>query len=132
MLFDTSILLYADRFCPEVPSKNDLDLLDQFVVFAFVWAYSMRAQYQNVGWLVAQNYIMGTCGKEDIINAFNLYKTVSEADSPMTLLSVLSDKIMPLSASIIVTKKDNIDEQDEEGVFRNYLHFFKKNGFWSE
>lgn len=132
LLFDTSILLYADRFCPEVPSKNDLDLLDQFVVFAFVWAYSMRAQYQNVGWLVAQNYIMGTCGKEDIINAFNLYKTVSEADSPMTLLSVLSDKIMPLSASIIVTKKDNIDEQDEEGVFRNYLHFFKKNGFWSE
>lgn len=130
LLFDTSILLYADRFCPEIPSKNDLDLLEQFVVYAFVWAYSLRAQYVNVGWLSAQNYIMGTCSKEGIINAFNLYKTISEADSPMVLLSVLADKIMPLSESVIVAKKDNIDEIDEEtGIYQNYLHFFKENGF---
>ena len=75
LLFDTSILLYADRFCPEIPSKNDLALLDQFIVFAFVWAYSLRAQYYNVGWLTAQNYIMGTCNKEGIINAFNINLT---------------------------------------------------------
>ena len=131
LLFDASVLLYADRFCPEVPSKSDLELLDQFVDFAFIWAYSMRAQYRNVGWLVAQNYIMGTCSKEGVLNAFNLYKTISEADSPMTLLSVLSDRILPLPADRIVARQDNIDEQDEEpGVYRNYLHFFKDRGFW--
>ncbi|MBR0158218.1 MAG: DUF262 domain-containing protein [Clostridia bacterium] len=131
LLFDTSVLLYADRFCPEIPSKNDLDLLGQFLIYAFVWAYSMRAQYANVGWLTAQNYIMGTCNKEGIINAFNLYKTIAEADSPMTLLSVLADKIMPLSKDEIKANKDNIDEQDEEtGIYQNYLHFFAENDFY--
>lgn len=36
LLFDTAILLYVDRFCPERPEKADLDMLDQFVVLAFV------------------------------------------------------------------------------------------------
>ena len=130
LLFDTAILLYADRFCPERPAKADLDLLDQFVVYAFIWAYSLRAQYYNVGWLAAQNYIMGTCSKDGIINAFNLYKTITEADSPMTLLSMLSDRVMPLPANKIVAKQDNIDEFDEETeVYQNYLHFFNVNGF---
>jgi len=59
LLLDTSILLYIDRFCPERPTKTDLEMLYQFVMFAFVWAYSLRAQYYNVGWLAAQNFIMG-------------------------------------------------------------------------
>jgi len=59
LLLDTSILLYIDRFCPERPTKADLEMLVQFVMFAFVWAYSLRAQYYNVGWLAAQNFIMG-------------------------------------------------------------------------
>lgn len=132
LLFDTSILLYADRFCPEKPAKTDLDLLDQFVVFAFVWAYSLRAQYTNVGWLTAQNYIMGTAVKEGIVNSFNLYRTITEADSPMTLLSTLADRILPLSADMIVAnaKQDTIDEVDEEtGIYQNYLHYFDVNGF---
>ena len=132
LLFDTSILLYADRFCPEKPAKTDLDLLDQFVVYAFVWAYSLRAQYTNVGWLTAQNYIMGTAVKEGIINSFNLYRTITEADSPLTLLSTLADRILPLSADMIATnaKQDTIDEVDEEtGIYQNYLHYFDVNGF---
>jgi hypothetical protein len=32
LLFDTSILLYVDRFCPIHPSPADLKMLDQFVV----------------------------------------------------------------------------------------------------
>ena len=132
LLFDTAILLYADRFCPEKPAKEELDLLDQYVVYAFVWAYSLRAQYTNVGWLAAQNYIMGIATKEGIVNSFNLYRTIAEADSPMTLLSTLADRIMPLSADKIAanTKQDTIDEVDEEtGIYQNYLHYFDVNGF---
>ncbi|WML33416.1 DUF262 domain-containing protein [Clostridium sp. OS1-26] len=125
LLFDTAILLYVDRFCPERPEKMDLEMLDQFVVFAFVWAYSLRAQYYNIGWLSAQNYIMGN----DVKNSFNIYKIITEADSPVSLLSALSDRMNPLPIGYIVAKKDNVDEQDEEGIYQNYLHYFKTNKF---
>lgn len=50
LLFDTSALLYVDRFCPEThPSKEDMAQFEQFVVYAFVWAYSLRAQYFRLG-----------------------------------------------------------------------------------
>lgn len=124
LLFDTAILLYVDRFCPERPDKADLDMLDQFVVLAFVWAYSLRAQYYNLGWLSAQNYIMGN----DIINSFNIYKTITEADSPVSLLSSLSDRVNPLSLDKVVSKKDNIEEKEND-VYQNYLYYFKLNKF---
>jgi hypothetical protein len=126
LLFDTAILLYVDRFCPERPAKIDLEMLDQFVVFAFVWAYSLRAQYHNVGWQSAQNYIMGN----DITNSFNIFKIITEADSPVSLLSALSDTVNPLPSDSIAAKKDPLEDQDEEGVYQNYLYYFKKNKFW--
>ena len=133
LLLDTSILLYVDRFCPEKPSKADIDMLNQFVVFAFAWAYSLRAQYHNVGWLVAQNYIMGTKAKE-VANSFNIYKTITEADSPITLLSVLADNILPLPNNAVVkSKKDLKDlEEEKDGVHQNYLYFFKLHKFWRD
>ena len=71
LLFDTAILLYVDRFCPtERPSIKDKEMLEkQFVVYAFIWAYSLRAQYYNLGWQSAQNYIFGNGAK----NSFNIY-----------------------------------------------------------
>ena len=124
LLFDTAILLYIDRFCPEQPAKLDLEMLEQFVVFAFVWAYSLRSQYYNVGWLSAQNYIMGN----DITNSFNIYKIITEADSPVSLLSALSDRVNPLPIGSIMAKKDNVDDH-EDGTYQNYLHYFKTNKF---
>ena len=124
LLFDSAILLYIDRFCPEQPAKLDLEMLEQFVVFAFVWAYSLRAQYYNVGWLSAQNYIMGN----DITNSFNIYKIITEADSPVSLLSALSDRVNPLPIGSIMAKKDNVDDH-EDGTYQNYLHYFKTNKF---
>lgn len=135
LMLDTAILLYVDRFCPEKPSKADTDMLDQFVVFAFVWAYSLRAQYQNLGWQAAQNYIMGQSNK-DVLNSFNLYKIITESDSPIGLLSTLSDRIMPLSYSNLPLfdkkKESKIEdiEQKEQDVYQNYLYFFKKYNFW--
>ncbi|MBN1617718.1 DUF262 domain-containing protein [Candidatus Dojkabacteria bacterium] len=125
LLLDTAILLYVDRFCPtERPTKIDLEMLDQFVMFAFVWAYSLRAQYFNLGWLSAQNYIMGN----DLTNSFNIYKVITEADSPVSLLSDLSNRVNPLLNSNIKAKKDIVDEE-EEGIYQNYLHYFQENSF---
>lgn len=133
LMFDTAILLYVDRFCPNIPSKVDLELLDQFVVYAFVWAYSMRAQYHNIGWSVAQNYILGTSGK-DLTNSFNLYKVVAEADAPASLLNALADYIKPLhSIPETANKKDwrdNKGKTDANNPYTNYLCHFVDNGFW--
>ena len=131
LMFDTAILLYVDRFCPAIPSKTDIDYLEQFVVFAFVWAYSMRAQYRNVGWLVAQNYIMGTSKKDGIVNGFNIYKVIVESDSPNVLLSKMADMIVPLTTSKIKAKTDNWDEYKGD-IYQNYLYYFDKHKFWEE
>jgi hypothetical protein len=125
LLFDTSILLYVDRFCPDRPGRVDLDMLEQFVVFAFVWAYSLRAQYQKVGWQTAQNYVMGN----DVLNSFNLYGVISSADSPTSLLSSLSDMVNPLPISDLIEQEVGWDEKDEAGIYQNYLHYFKSNNF---
>ena len=136
LLFDTSVLLYVDRFCPEsYPTKEDMELFEQFVVYAFVWAYSLRAQYTNLGWLSAQNFIMET--NENLKNSFNMYKLIARQDTPTTLLSVLADKLTPLSDSDIKdgkkngrTNAGNLKEYDGDGVYLNYLHFFKVNRFY--
>lgn len=136
LLFDTSVLLYVDRFCPEsYPTKEDMELFEQFVVYAFVWAYSLRAQYTNLGWLSAQNFIMGT--NENLKNSFNMYKLIARQDTPTTLLSVLADKLIPLSYSDLKDGKkngrinaENLDEHDGDGVYLNYLYFFEVNRFY--
>jgi len=126
LLFDTAILLYVDRFCPVNPEKIDLEMLDQFVVLGFIWAYSLRAQYANLGWQSAQNYIVGN---DDVKNSFNIYKVITEADSPVSLLSSLCDQISPLSSNSVVAKKDNLDDKCEKGIYQNYLHYFESNKF---
>lgn len=126
LLFDTAVLLYVDRFSPtDRPAKTDLEMLDQFVQFAFIWAYSLRAQYYNLGWLSAQNYIMGN----EVINSFNIYKVITESDSPVSLLSELSDRVLPLRMDKILADTKNIDQKDADNVSQNYLHFFKKYKF---
>ncbi|MGI6369586.1 MAG: DUF262 domain-containing protein [Ignavibacteria bacterium] len=133
LLFDTAVLLYVDRFCPtERPSKIDIEMLEnRFVVHAFIWAYSLRAQYQNLGWQSAQNYIMGN----DKINSFNIYKMIADADSPASLLSSLSDKLSPLPKSAIRVKEyenmkeDLLNEKDENDIYQYYLHYFKEHNF---
>lgn len=129
LLFDTAVLLYVDRFCPsERPSKTDKEMLEkQFVVYAFIWAYSLRAQYYNLGWQSAQNYILGN----DVKNSFNMYKMITDADSPVTLLSSLSDKLSPIPILNIVAKTEGMDK-DVNGIFQNYLYYFKANKFIEE
>ena len=133
LLFDTAVLFYVDRFCPSIPSKTDLIYLDQFVVYAFIWAYSMRAQYKNVGWLVAQNFVMGEAKKNNVVNDFNIYQDISNSYSPGMLLSILAEKIQPL----ILNKEDRSSTYSEEefktdkenNTVSNYLYYFFKHDF---
>lgn len=133
LLFDSAILLYVDRFCSEKPTPTDLELLDQFVVYAFIWAYSMRAQYVNVGWLVAQNYVLGY-SKKEVINSFNIYKEISDSNTPVLLLSCLADKISVLPPNRVIKEKDYISENkdDENYIFNFYLNLFRHYGFWRD
>lgn len=132
LLFDTALLLYVDRFCPATyPTKVDVDLFEQFVVFAFIWAYSLRAQYSHLGWQSAQNYVLE---RNDKINSLNLYKIIVDSDTPISLLSMLADKLDPLPSAKIFEndRRVNIDEKDEDGVYKNYLYFFKMNTFYTD
>ena len=133
LLFDTALLLYVDRFCPATyPTQVDIELFEQFETFAFIWAYSLRAQYSHLGWQSAQNYVLE---RSDKINALNIYKIIADSDSPVSLLSLLADRLNPLAGAKLsdevkaVFVNDKVDVKGEDGVFTNYLHFFKVNRF---
>jgi hypothetical protein len=136
LLFDTALLLYVDRFCPATyPSKEDSEFFNQFVVSAFIWAYSLRAQYSHLGWQSAQNYVLEN---SDRINSFNIYKLIADSDNPISLLSVLADKLNPLSPDDIddgvyeKIKNGTIADTDEEGVSVNYFIFFMVNNYYTK
>lgn len=130
LLFDTSILLYVDRFCPTTfPDKTDLELFNQFVVYAFIWAYSLRHQYEKLGWSSAQNYILESGDKK---NQLNIYRLIIEADTPSALLSSLADKIVPMKGpGDKIDERDNEDEKyKDDPAYKNFRHFFKSNNFY--
>lgn len=136
LLFDTALLLYVDRFCPATyPTKVDTELFEQFVTFAFIWAYSLRAQYYSLGWKSAQNYVLERSEK-GIINSLNIYKLISNSDTPVSLLSSLADKLNPIKdiafEAIKKDKDSELDKPDKEGIYPNFLYFFKKNNYYSE
>ena len=136
LLFDTALLLYVDRFCPATyPSQVDIELFEQFEVFAFIWAYSLRAQYSHLGWQSAQNYVLGYSG--DKANSLNIYKIIVDSDTPVSLLSVLADKLYPLSEANLcpdlktAVNNNQVDNKGTDDVFTHYFHFFKVNRFYN-
>lgn len=136
LLFDTALLLYVDRFCPATyPTKTDTELFEQFVTYAFIWAYSLRAVYYRLGWQSAQNYILERAW--DVPNSLNIYKLITDSDTPVALLSALADALNPISRKEISegSAKEFLaceDAQPENGVYRHYLHFFKINRFLTD
>ena len=117
-LFDMALLLYVDRFSPATyPSRTEVSLFERFVRYAFVWAYSLRAQHYRLGWPSAQNYIMGKGG---LINALNIFKVISGSDTPTSLMSSLDELLVPLTWDKIKHSDRNIEK---------YLHFFISYNF---
>jgi hypothetical protein len=117
-LFDMALLLYVDRFSPATyPSRTEISLFEQFVRYAFVWAYSLRAQHYRLGWPSAQNYIMGKGGR---VNALNIFKIISDSDTPTSLMSSLDELLVPLTWDRIRHSDENKSE---------YLQFFISYNF---
>lgn len=93
------------------------------------------AQYYSLGWKSAQNYVLEKSDK-NIINSLNIYKQIIDADTPVSLLSNLADKLSPIKnvAFEVVHKgivNNSIDERDEENVYFNFLYFFKQNNYYA-
>lgn len=137
LLFDTALLLYVDRYCPATyPTRVDTERFEQFVIFAFVWAYSLRAQYSHLGWQSAQNYVLEK--NNNTINSLNIYKLIIDSDTPISLLSMLADKLNPLSYDDIYDgvykgiDDGTVKEKDSDGVLKNYLQLFKNNNYYTE
>lgn len=130
LLFDTALLLYVDRFCPATfPGKVDIELFNQFVIQAFVWAYSLRAQYEKLGWQSAQNYILEKESTKK--NSLNIYKLITESDSPASLLSTLADKLNPLTNGDLPKKFRNGLEPSLSNIPQDhYLNYFKDNQYY--
>ena len=133
-LFDIALLLYVDRFSPATyPSKVEISQFEQFVVYAFVWAYSLRAQRVSLGWPSAQNFIIES---GYLLNSMNIYKMITDSDTPTALMSALDEKLVPLTwdnlnRRLVKAKNDIISscKPDNEGIFPNYLHFFMSYNF---
>ncbi len=124
LLFDTALLLYVDRFCPATyPTKSDTEFFERFLIYAFIWAYSLRAQYYHLGWQSTQNYILGGSDK---INRMNIYRLIVDSDTPLSLISTMEDKLSPIASQIEANK---IEERDTDGIYTHYIHFFAKYNF---
>ena len=102
LLFDTALLLYIDKFCPEDQSQQDTDMLNQVIELIFLWAYSLRVQYYRLGWESAQNYILEEGNKR---NRLNIYRAIIQAYSPTALLNALRERLHPLPASMVNHQK---------------------------
>ena len=139
LLFDTALLLFVDRFCPPTfPSQVDIDTFNQFVTYAFVWAYSLRAQYVKLGWHSAQNFLLELDSSK--VNSLNIYKLITKADSPLSLLNNLADRIVPLTKKNLASKlqgginenKIQLSKVDDENIPTHYLHFFQEKGYYND
>ena len=99
----------------------------------YMWTVSVRAQYSHLGWQSAQNFVLG---QSDKVNSLNIYKLIADSDTPVSLLSILADRLSPLSYSMIEdTVKKGIDERtldalDEDGIVKNYIKLFRDNNFY--
>ena len=75
---------------------------------------------------------------KDVINSLNIYKVIADSDTPVSLMSILADRLNPLSSNSIYDRvykgieEGTIDIKDEGDIYQNYLHFFKENTFYFE
>ena len=63
-----------------------------------------------------------------------MYKIIEASDNPVTLLSDLADILVPLSKEDITFRCLNEEKikGKEEGIYKNFMHFFKSNTYYNE
>jgi hypothetical protein len=131
-LFNMAILLYIDRFSPLPPAKRDIDDLNEFINYAFVWAYSLRFQYKQLGWVSAKNYIVGSenNNSKKKKNAFNIYKTILESRSTKDLIRSLSKLLKVLKLSDRDEAYIYEDNEDKKENIDRLIDVFDKLKYW--
>ena len=134
LIFDLAILLYIDRFCPDIPAQIDIDNLNEFVKYAFIWAYSLRLQYiSRLEWDYVQNYVLNRNGKK---NALNIYRILVDSNSPSEVFRVLSDRLKPLSIEDIIKNgdknSDSIKDKISKDEYKNLIEKFEVCEYWEE
>ena len=88
-------------------------------------------QYEKLGWISAQNYIL-EIGNAEKRNSLNIYRQIIDADTPSSLLSSLADKIVHVlntKEDVDKLSDDEVDEIDDESIYKKYHHFFKIHNF---
>lgn len=66
-----------------------------------------------------------------------MYKLIADSDTPVSLLSLLADKLRPLSdgnlsKNVVKGIAEGTVDHIEGGIYTNYFHFFKANTFYSK
>ncbi|MCM4171842.1 DUF262 domain-containing protein [Arenibacter sp. TNZ] len=83
-LFDCALLFYIDKFQYENISRATEKL--------FVWAYSIRLNYQNLGFASIDNYV---------VNEINIFKEISQAITPDPIINLSIKNIDQIKGSNI-------------------------------
>jgi hypothetical protein len=69
-----------------------------------------------------------------------MYKIIEASDNPVTLLSDLADRLVPLFRKDIAFRilnevdiEDKWQDEDKAKVtYKNYMHFFKSNTYYND
>ena len=69
-----------------------------------------------------------------------IYKLITDSDTPISLLSMMADKLSPLSQyelsnrlkKSLANEETGINKKDGDEVFVNYLHYFESNQFYTK
>ena len=73
---------------------------------------------------------METVSKDNVVNGFNIYKIISDSDTPSSLLSKLVRKINPLPKDVAAYKNNMDIDAKEDEIYTHYLHYFKQYNYW--
>lgn len=124
-IFYMAQMCFLDKFKIEDDPENRnskafMAIYEQFIVYSFVWIYSMRLQYERLSAKTAQKYVLENSDK---VNSINLFRIIDGEDTPGKVINLLSANLIELS-SVPKNNQSNFKKVYEE--FRK-LDYIAKN-----
>ena len=126
-------MCFLDKFKIEDDLENRISnafmaIYEQFIVYSFVWIYSMRLQYERLSAKTAQNYVLENSDK---VNSINLFRIIDSEDTPGKVINLLSANLLELSSGP-ENNKANVPENNKANFKKVYeefrkLDYIKKN-----
>ena len=132
-IFYMAQMCFLDKFKIEDDLENRISnafmaIYEQFIVYSFVWIYSMRLQYERLSAKTAQNYVLENSDK---VNSINLFRIIDSEDTPGKVINLLSANLIELSSGP-ENNKANVPENNKANFKKVYeefrkLDYIKKN-----